>query len=61
MLPDLQVIFFIVNLIVKSLEEIFICYLALGYIIIYYTIRISNTLEKVTSCMKFRAVEGWLI
>lgn len=33
----------------------------MGYIIVYYTTIIPNTLDKMAHNMKFRVVKSWLI
>lgn len=52
-------IFFFVCFIIKNFMKVFIYYLALGYIIIYYTPIILNVLNKVANCMELRVVEDW--
>ena len=56
MLPDLQVVLVFIYLIIKSFEKIFMYRLAVGYIIIYHTIIISNTIDKVANYIKFRVI-----
>ena len=59
MLPDLRVILFFVYPIIESFEKVFICCLAVGYIIIYRTTIILNALDKITNCIELKIVESW--
>ncbi len=60
MVSDLQVVLFFVCFIIKNFENIFIRHLVVGYIIIYRTTIIPNTLDKEANYMEFRIVEDWL-
>ena len=61
MLPDLQVIFVLVNFIVKSFQKVFMGRLIIGCIIIYRNIIIPNALDKLANCMKRKILEDWSI
>ena len=58
MLSVLQVGFCFPCFIIKSFEEVFIYSLIINYIIIYYTIIISNSLDKLANYIKLKIVEG---
>lgn len=57
MLPDLQLVLFFIDFIVKNFQKIFIRRFAIGCMIIYYTIIISNISNKFINCIKFRVVK----
>ena len=61
MLPNLQLILFCVCFVIENFKKVLICRLAIDSIIVYHTIIISNTLNKVTDCIELRVVKGWLI
>ena len=58
MLPNLQVVFFLIYLVIESFKKVFMRYLTMGSIIVYCTIIIPNTLDKVADCMELRVVKG---
>ncbi len=58
-LLDLQVILFFIYLIVESFEKVFMYYLIVGCLIIYHITIISNALNKIANCVKFRVIETW--
>ena len=60
MLPNLQFVLFFICPIEESFKILFIYHLAMGNIIVYHTIIISNILNNVANCMKFRVLKGWL-
>ena len=59
-LSNLQLLFFFVCLIVKRFEKVFIRYLAISYIVVYYTTIILNAVNKVANYMEFQIFKGWL-
>ena len=61
MLSNLRVILFFVCSIVKQFKNVFMRCLAMGSIIVYCTIKIPNTLNKVAYCMELRVVKSCLI
>lgn len=61
MLPNLQIVFFFVFLIVERFKKVFMRCLAMANIVIYYTTIISNTLNNIANCIELRVVKGWLI
>lgn len=54
---DLQVILFLVNFITKNFLKIFMHCSGIGCITIYYTIRISNILNKLANYIKLTIVK----
>lgn len=54
MLPDLQFVLFFIDFIIKNFQKIFIHRFAIGCMIIYYTIIISNVPNKFINCIKLR-------
>lgn len=52
-LSNLQIIFFFIYFVIKNFKKIFMHYFAIGNIIIYYIIKISNILNKVANYIKF--------
>ena len=56
--PNLQVVLFFVCSVIENLKKVFICHLAMGNIVVYYTIIILNTLDKQANCMELRVVKG---
>ena len=60
-LPNLQLILFFIYFVIKSFKKVFICCLAIGSIIVYHTIIISNILNKVADCIELKVVEAWSI
>ena len=60
MLPNLQVVLFLIYLIMESFKNLFMRYLAMDSIVVYRTTIIPNTLDKMTNCIEFRVVKGWL-
>lgn len=56
MLPDLYIIFFLNFPIIKSFQKVFIGYLIIDYFIVYSTIIILNTLDKVGNCIELEIV-----
>lgn len=59
-LPNLQVILFLMIFDVKSFQKVFMCRLAIGCIIIYCTTIILNILEKIVHYMELKVVKSWL-
>lgn len=57
MLPNLQLILFFVCFIVKNLKKILIRHLAIGIIMVYYTIINLNILNKIVDYIKFKKVK----
>ena len=60
MLPNLQLVHFFVCSVVKSFKKVFMRRLTMGSIIVYYTTKIPNTLNKVADCLELGVVKGWL-
>ncbi len=58
MLSNLQVVFFFVCLIVKRFKKVFMHRLTMGSIVVYRTIIIPNTLNKVANCIELRIVKS---
>lgn len=56
-LPNLQIVFFVIYSIVKRFKKIFICRLIIGNIIVYYITIFPNTLNKAAYCMKLKVVK----
>ena len=61
MLSNLQVVLFFVCPIVERFKKIFMYRLAMGNIVVYPTIIILNTFNKVANYMELRIVKSWLI
>ena len=61
MLPNLQFVLFFVHLVVESFKKVFTHCFAMSSIVVYHTIIILNTLNKVADCIELRVVKGWLI
>ena len=59
MLPDLRIILFFVNPVIKSFKKIFMSCFAMSYIIVYSITIISDVLNKVASRIKLRVVKYW--
>ena len=59
-LSNLQVVFLFICPIIECFKKIFMHRLVIGSIVVYYTIIISNTLNKVVNCIELRVVKGWL-
>ena len=59
MLPNLRVVLFFVCPIIESFKKVFMRRLAMGNIVVYYTTKIPNILDKVANCMELRVVKGW--
>lgn len=57
MLPNLQVVSLFIHLVVEHFKRIFIRRLTMGSIVVYYTIIILNTLNKMANCMKLMVVK----
>ena len=57
-LLNLQVILFFIHLIVKHFKKKFICHFAMDNIVVYHTIIIPNTLNKVANCIELKVVNG---
>ena len=60
MLPDLHIVLFFVNPIIKSFKKIFMSCFANSCIMVYSTTIIPDALDKMASRMKFRVVKYWL-
>ena len=60
MLLNLRVVFLFVHPIIECFKKIFMRRFAMGSIVVYCTIIISNILNKVINCIKLRVVKGWL-
>ena len=60
-LPNLQVVYFFVCLIVESFKKVLIRRLAMSSIVVYRTTIILNTLDKVANYIKLRVVKSWSI
>lgn len=60
-LPNLHVVLFFINFIVKQCKKIFRSYLIVNYIIFYSTIIIPNAPNKVDNSVKLRVVKYWSI
>lgn len=58
MLTDLRVAHFFIYCVVKSFEKLFIYRLAIGCIMIYRTIKITNVLNKMANYTKLQVVES---
>ena len=58
MLPNLQVVLFLVYFVIEIFKKVLIRCLAINNIVVYRTTIISNTLDKVTNCMELRIVKG---
>lgn len=56
-LPNLHIVLFFINLVIKIFKKLFISYFAMNYIMIYSTIIIPKILNKVGDCIKFGVVE----
>ena len=59
-LPNLELVLFVVCLVVKSFKKVLMLRLTIGSIIVYHTTIIPNTLNKVANCIEFRVVKDWL-
>lgn len=57
MLLNLRLIIFFVHLIVEGFKQVLMCCLTMGSIVVYHTITISNTLNKVADCIELRVVK----
>ena len=57
-LPNLQLVFFFVCLIIESFKKILIRRLAIGSIVVYCTIIILNILNKTADCIELRVIKG---
>ena len=60
MLSNLQVKIFFIYVIVKCFKTIFVYYFIMNNIVVYHTIIILNTWNKVANYMKLRVVKDWL-
>lgn len=58
-LLNLQVILLFVYPVIECFKKRFMHHLAMSSIVVYYTTIISNILNKVVNCMKFRIVKDW--
>ena len=56
---NLQVVLFSVCLVVENFKKVFMRRLAIGSIVVYRTIIISNTLDKAANCIELKVVKGW--
>ena len=50
-LPDLCIIFFFINLVIKSFKKIFMSCFIINCIIVYNIIKIPDILKKVDNCI----------
>ena len=57
--PDLQVVHFFICPIIENFEKVFMRSFAVGYILIYRNIIISNAIDKMAINLEFKVVEGW--
>lgn len=58
MLPNLQLVFFFICLVIKNLKKIFMRHLAIGSIVIYFITIILNILNKIADCMRLKIVKS---
>ena len=58
-LLNLQVVLLFIYLIVEHFKKVFKRRFAIGNIVVYRTIIISNTLNKVFNTIKLSIVKGW--
>ena len=57
-LPNLQVVFFIIYFVIKSFEKVFMRRLAMSCIIVYCTSIIPNILDKKANCIELGIVKA---
>ena len=60
MLLNLRYVLFFVYPIIERLKKIFMRCFTMGSIVIYRTIIMPNTLNKVTHCIELKIVKSWL-
>lgn len=60
-LPNLQLIFFVICSVVKSFKKVLICRLIMGSIVVYRTNIISNILNKLAYNIERKIIKNWLI
>ena len=58
-LPNLQLVFFYIYLLIERFKKIYMLCLIINNIIVYRTIIIINILNKVVDCIKFGVVKNW--
>ena len=61
MLPNLQVVLFMIRFIIQCFKKVFICYFTISNIIVYYSTIISNILNKMVHCIELKIVKSWSI